>query len=245
MSIARWLISALLCVVANDVFVHAFSSGAGACTQGMGSPIGLHLRSAAGTIAGGGIGLMIGGQTLQPGTPVSLTAGMPYNVTVQAGTDGFFRGILLRVGPTGTVVSTSGAFTIPSAFANNFSPAVACPATVGSVTHTNNMDKQDLSVTIQLDTAATGYPLDVNVVVRNDMESIWYYDSYTIDVTAPMTSAPVSAAPVTAMPAAMGMATAAPTPAPTVAAPTSASALPSVNHVMTLALILLANLLIS
>jgi len=182
----------------------AFPTGAGQCIEGAASPAGSHLRAGAisETLSGGGVGLLIDGVAVgDPGSSIDITVGEPHTITINAGTEGDYRGVLVRVSPTMGVSSTSGVLSIPSAFSSLLQIATNCGSTAAGVTHTSRVAKSTVDMTVTLDTVATGYPLDVNVVLRNSAAgSVFYYSQFFLNAIDASTPAPVTPMPVTSAP---------------------------------------------
>ncbi len=189
----------------------AYPYGAGSCAAGNNAIGGSHLSRSivTGSLDQGGFFVSLGGAKLVAGSTSSFTINTDTPLTI-TGTLKTYRGFIARLGGTGgvsTVTALSGG--------SSSDIQVAFPCTggegVGGVTHTNNNDKSAITATLNLGAAASGMPLDVTVVVRNNRGvSEYYFSSFTLNAVSKLavptkqpvmpTKAPVIKSPVRSSP---------------------------------------------
>ena len=172
-------LSTLLAITGLAPTAQAFSTGAGGCAGGtaaVGGPG--HLRDGAttGSLADGGVTISVGGVDLAAGAILDATVMEEVTITATAGGDAF-KGILVRL--------ESGATDMTGVLASSSSllqDAAACIAPVAGITHNSPEEKTSVDVAMMPDAAGT-VQMDVTVVMLNNGDgSIYYHDTFTVEV---------------------------------------------------------------
>jgi hypothetical protein len=176
----------LLVVTCTSLFasVDAFPTGAGSCVGGEAAVMGGHVTPAdgktivTGSLADGGVALLLNGSPLVPGTAVDFGVGTssPQFLTLAGSSD--FRGLLVRLSAPDGVDTTNSLIEQSDDLrsADN-----VCTAPVVGITHANRnlKNQQAMGLSIGVVTEVT---LDVTVVfANNSTDSIYYFSSYTLN----------------------------------------------------------------
>jgi len=178
--------------------VESFPSGAGGCGGGRAAVGGSHLTADAtrsGSLADGGIVLMIDGNVVDPRMPIPVPIGVEgvtwslstaaNSAAAAAATESvrdYFRGFLLRL-------ESSNDLGESLAVDDETLGGVAevCPDVLGSATHKDSSEKSQVAGTIFLQEVSEGeIYLDVTVVVENRIvdgqrRSAYFFDSFTVE----------------------------------------------------------------
>jgi hypothetical protein len=198
----------LLCILSNLKSVSSFPTGAGTCESGPAvlSPTSFHLpEDGKGTLLDGGYS-------------TSFENGV-YTLTA-TGSGNYFRGFVFRLSSNDT--STAGAFQVRSLHSNitqlmestgeglgSFGVPATCDVDVAGITHTENSNKTEVSVSMQLKDGMK-YSLMVTVVKAKHE---WYYSEEFYSSSNTIASAPtaVPTQQVTVSPTSGGSPTSPPT----------------------------------
>jgi hypothetical protein len=175
----------LLLLLLQATAVSAFPTGAGQCPADMAAVSGAHLRDGAitGSLADGGVTFTIGDTVMAPGDRFETSPLEEFNVTLLAASDNMpIRGFLVRLECS---TDLTGAITSEDPLVQEAAACAQDDNFVVGLTHNSNVDKQEIAMTIVLDTPTT-VTVDVTVVMMNgDNGSMYYYDKFIYSASYP------------------------------------------------------------
>ncbi|KAG7370498.1 Reeler domain containing protein [Nitzschia inconspicua] len=215
---STFVTAAIVSVLTDLPFVSASPTGAGGCAGGTAAVGGGHLRDGAitGSLSDGGITLRIGGIALTGDSTVDITAMEDISITASA-SDMPMKGILVRLEAgdtdlTGTLSVDDDAL---------LQDANVCASPVAGITHTSNVDKTEVAMTMMVPEEMM-VTVDVTVVMQNNGDgSIYYYDQFLVNVLEGNGGSEAEPAP-SETPGANDAPTVAPVDTPTATGPTDA-----------------------
>jgi hypothetical protein len=175
---------------------YSFPSGAGACIRGesnlrfghisnLGQPEGRPIVT--GSLAEGGLQVLLGGAPLSPNSLNFFTKGEEYALKVVG--DDSYKGILIRL-EAGAGVNTTAALIVEEEDSALLYETSVCSEPSQGITHSSSVLKNNIGGTVRVD-EITNVGIGVTIVVANNSTTaISYFSQFQLEVTEAPTAAP-------------------------------------------------------